>query len=461
MGATTAGSSPYYGVYGVDNSTATDFNAGVAGTSVMGTGVTGSAPYGVAGSSTTGSGIGVFGLGFQGVSGDSESTPTNSVGTLGMSMNGIGTEGFGAIYGIYGQSSGAGYAGVYGQSSNNSGYGVEGEGTEGGPGVIGIAQKEGTGGVFLSSTVSGSTGNALETETPTGIPLALLGVGTGEAGIFFGTSGSSAHPAIVSQLNSLGTDYFTAINNHGTMPAASYIIQAATANFSGLALPTAGSDVQMSGDLYVQGRVYQECSSGTGAAFPVTAPSGHCQTDGDLVDAVHTRSLTTPQVATYSAHQSLPTVEDFGEGQLVNGQASVPLERTFASTIDPSRSYLVFITPLGDCRGLYVAARSPSGFVVRELMSGKATVAFQYRIVAHPFADRATRLPAVAPAASSHVTIATMPKYVVAPHVIKPSIVPPMTRSAMLAAIHAVHPVRRAVLPARPPLPHVSAISGR
>jgi hypothetical protein len=242
------------------------------------------------------------------------------------------------------------------------------------------------------------------------------------------------------------------------MPEESYIIQAASANYSGFALPTIASDVQMSGDLYVQGRVYQECSSGSGAAFPVTAPAAHCQTDSDLVDAVHTRSLTTPTVTTYSARQSLPTMEDFGEGQLVNGQASVPLERTFASTIDPSRSYLVFITPLGDCHGLYVAARSPSGFVVRELMSGKANVAFQYRIVAHPFADRATRLPAVVPAQSSHVMVATMPKYVVAPHMIKPSIVPPMTRSAMLAAIHAVRPMKRAVMPARPPLPHVSAV---
>jgi hypothetical protein len=458
MGSTSSASSPYYGVYGVDNESATDANAGVGGTSVMGTGVTGSGPYGVAGSSTSGSGIGVFGLGFQGVWGYSESSTSNSVGTIGTSLMGTGVQGFGAIYGVYGQSSGGGYAAVYGQTSNPSGYGVEGEGEAGGAGVVGLGQQEGLGGIFLSSKVASSTGTALEAETPLGSPLALLGVGSGEAGIFYGTSGSSAHPTIVSQLNAAGTDYFAAINNHGTMPEESYIIQAASANYSGFALPTIASDVQMSGDLYVQGRVYQECSSGSGAAFPVTAPAAHCQTDSDLVDAVHTRSLTTPTVTTYSARQSLPTMEDFGEGQLVNGQASVPLERTFASTIDPSRSYLVFITPLGDCHGLYVAARSPSGFVVRELMSGKANVAFQYRIVAHPFADRATRLPAVVPAQSSHVMVATMPKYVVAPHMIKPSIVPPMTRSAMLAAIHAVRPMKRAVMPARPPLPHVSAV---
>ena len=458
MGTTTTTSSPYYGVYGFDNQMATNANSGVGGTSLMGTGVTGSGPYGVAGSSTTGSGIGVFGLGFQGVSGLSEDSQSNSVGTIGMSLSGTGTEGFGSIYGVYGQSSGGGYAGVYGTTSSLSGYGVEGEGGAGGAGVVGLGDNAGLGAIFLSSKFSGNTGTALEAESPTGVPLALLGVGTGEAGIFYGTSGGAAHPAIVSQLNSGGTDYFAAINNLGTMPLESFIIQAATANYSTFALPTSGSDVQMSGDLYVQGRVYQECSAGSGAAFPVTAPAAHCQTDSDLVDAVHTRSLTTPMVTSYTPHQSLPTTEDFGEGQLVNGQASIPLERTFASTIDPSRSYLVFITPLGDCHGLYVAARSPSGFVVRELMSGRANVAFQYRIVAHPFGDRATRLPAVAPAQASHVMVAAMPRYVIAPHAIKPSIVPPMTRSAMLAAAHSVRPMKRAVMPARPPLPHVGAV---
>jgi len=51
-----------------------------------------------------------------------------------------------------------------------------------------------------------------------------------------------------------------------------------------------------------------------------------------------------------------------------------------------------------------------------------------------------------------------MPRYVIAPHAIKPSIVPPMTRSAMLAAAHSVRPMKRAVMPARPPLPHVGAV---
>jgi hypothetical protein len=42
--------------------------------------------------------------------------------------------------------------------------------------------------------------------------------------------------------------------------------------------------------------------------------------------------------------------------------------------------YKVFLTPEGDCRGLYVRRRAAS-FQVRELMGGKSSIAFSYRIV--------------------------------------------------------------------------------
>jgi hypothetical protein len=44
--------------------------------------------------------------------------------------------------------------------------------------------------------------------------------------------------------------------------------------------------------------------------------------------------------------------------------------------------YHVFLTPKGDCNGLYVATQSASSFEVRELGHGNATIALDYRIVA-------------------------------------------------------------------------------
>ena len=43
--------------------------------------------------------------------------------------------------------------------------------------------------------------------------------------------------------------------------------------------------------------------------------------------------------------------------------------------------YRVFLTPEGDCRGLYVRRKSAASFEVRELMGGGSAAAFAYRIV--------------------------------------------------------------------------------
>jgi hypothetical protein len=46
-----------------------------------------------------------------------------------------------------------------------------------------------------------------------------------------------------------------------------------------------------------------------------------------------------------------------------------------------TRDYRVFLTPEGDCRGLFVRRKTAANFEVRELMGGKSNVAFSYRIV--------------------------------------------------------------------------------
>jgi hypothetical protein len=91
------------------------------------------------------------------------------------------------------------------------------------------------------------------------------------------------------------------------------------------------------------------------------------------------------QVQSYTPKEAVPTIEDFGEAQLVAGQVYVHLDPVFANAIEQRANYLVFITPEGDNRGLYVTQKSTSGFVVRESQGGRSTLAFSYRIVAKPF----------------------------------------------------------------------------
>jgi hypothetical protein len=72
--------------------------------------------------------------------------------------------------------------------------------------------------------------------------------------------------------------------------------------------------------------------------------------------------------------------EDFGTAKIARGRAVVKLDADFAKVIK-SRDYRVFVTPEGDCRGLYVHRKSANSFEVRELTGGTSSIAFSYRIV--------------------------------------------------------------------------------
>ena len=72
--------------------------------------------------------------------------------------------------------------------------------------------------------------------------------------------------------------------------------------------------------------------------------------------------------------------EDFGTARLKRGRAVVKLDADFAKTIKAG-DYRVFLTPEGDCGGLYIRNRRSATFEVRELQGGTSSVAFSYRIV--------------------------------------------------------------------------------
>jgi hypothetical protein len=88
------------------------------------------------------------------------------------------------------------------------------------------------------------------------------------------------------------------------------------------------------------------------------------------------------KVSVYAVQSPENWFEDFGSGTLSNGAARVALDPTFASTVNTTTDYHVFLTPKGDCKGLYVANETATGFEVQELGGGHSGVAFDYRIVA-------------------------------------------------------------------------------
>jgi hypothetical protein len=74
--------------------------------------------------------------------------------------------------------------------------------------------------------------------------------------------------------------------------------------------------------------------------------------------------------------------EDAGSGQLHNGAAVVALETEYAQTVNTGIEYHVFLTPKGDCKGLYVSNETGASFEVHELGGGSSAIAFDYRIMA-------------------------------------------------------------------------------
>lgn len=87
--------------------------------------------------------------------------------------------------------------------------------------------------------------------------------------------------------------------------------------------------------------------------------------------------------------------EDFGSAKLSGGSATVNVDPQFAQTVNLGVEYHVFLTPLGDCNGLYVASKTADGFEVRELGGGTSDIAFDYRIVAKRLGYEETRLEVV------------------------------------------------------------------
>lgn len=101
----------------------------------------------------------------------------------------------------------------------------------------------------------------------------------------------------------------------------------------------------------------------------------------------------TKRVGTYGVQSPESWMEDFGSGTLNTGVVTIHLEPRFAKTISAKADYKVFLTPAGECEGLYVTNRTATSFEVRELRQGTSNVQFDYRIVAHRQGLESVRMP--------------------------------------------------------------------
>jgi hypothetical protein len=145
--------------------------------------------------------------------------------------------------------------------------------------------------------------------------------------------------------------------------------------------------------------------SGSSGGYPFAATNGSNYFDVDNYGDGHftgyveatgyyndVRARDGHRFGAYNSAATRAQIEDVGSAQLVGGRTTVRIDRALAQTIDFSSAYHVFLTPDGDA-SLYVAQKTPGGFVVRETHGGRSTLSFDYRIVARPVGASSARLP--------------------------------------------------------------------
>lgn len=230
------------------------------------------------------------------------------------------------VFGLQDAASGAG-TGVFGQSNGSGGYGVEG-----------------------ASSYVGVYGSA-DGGSVTGF---LFG---GWAGVY-GDTGGTGYSGVVGTADNNNAFFINNSGSNTTIDGAALLAQNLSGDLSAMVLWAGSSsdycNVNIGGHL--------SCTGGTDAVVPADHGAR--------------------RVTLHAVQSAENWFEDFGSATLVNGVARVALDPTFASTVSTTAEYHVFLTPRGECEGLYVAATTLTGFEVRELHGGTSGVAFDYRIVA-------------------------------------------------------------------------------
>jgi len=406
------------GVSGINTASSGNTN-GVYGASASPTG------SGVAGISTAASGFstGVYG----------QASSVNGTGVYGSSAKWVGVGGMGYTLGVWGDSATTNGTGVAGYSDATSGYGngVYGQSASpGGTGMVGVNSSS-AGGTAVAGVVNATSGNAtgvagtINSTSGAGV----TGVATATSGYTDGVYGQSA------SINGYGVNG----NATGTSGGGTGVLGSSSGANGGIGVwgsyqATSGSGVGVRGDiestasgtagLFINFSGNGLILSGVSGSGPTQTQvfsvdsSGNLDINGNLTVAgsksARVKMQDGREVALYAVESPENWFEDFGTAQLQGGAAQVSLEPGYLQTVDTAADYHVFLTPKGDCHGLYIATTTSRGFEVRELGGGNASITFDYRIVAHRRGFEKVRLQEVHPAQVSpevKAKLASMPPH--------------------------------------------------
>jgi hypothetical protein len=308
---------------------------------------------------------------------------SNSTST-GMAVYGVAQSSTGNTVGVEGSNASSTGAGVVGKSTATTGmaYGVAGSvASTTGIAVAGLSNAS-TGG---NSGVLGQNASPIGTAVQ-GNNLAATGNALGVVGVTSSPAGVGMFGVGVGQSNEGGTVTLRPIGVWGDTDQSSGIGVLASADF-GIAFAGYNDAENISTAKFQN----DESTDETGNVLATHGGhfGGICVMDvGGNLGCNGSKSAVVPvdggtrQVALYAVEAPENWFEDIGSGQLANGVAVVQLESIFEQTVNTGVEYHVFLTPKGDCKGLYVGNETANSFEVHELGAGTANIAFDYRIIA-------------------------------------------------------------------------------
>ena len=332
------------------------------------------------------------GIGVHGISAGDRGTGVRGIATNGSSQSStIGVMGSSAspsgkgVYGVAGNESGANY-GVYGKSNSTEGRGVVGFATAVSGKTYGVlgANKSSQGG-------GGGVYGLAENKTSTDFTFGVVGradsstKGAGVAGYAPADRGKTY--GVFGQSNSR-----SGVGVHGFAKSTG----GRTAGLSGESESALGFGVygfnKATGGGMAIGVLGKTASPGGYGVYS----EGSMFVEGNLLvsgSKTAVASLNNGQgVRFYAEEASENWFADYGMAQLENGRALVNIDPTFGQTVNTKTEYHVFLTPRGDCNGLYVTNQGEASFEVVELQGGRSNISFSYRIMAKRIGYETQRL---------------------------------------------------------------------
>ena len=268
---------------------------------------------------------------------------------------------------------------VFADNTSTSGNGVGIIGQTEAPGGIGVSgNSTTTAGGFASGVVG-------QEVSPQGIGVfgradAFTGNATGVYGLSQSSAGIGVYGYDVSQSLSGSGDCCVGVWGDSGQTGYTGVLGTADDGYAGLFFNNGGYPTLYAINSNASGEMFASYNNATG---------GYCYIDaaGDL-NCSGAKHAVVPidggqrKVALAAIESPKNWFEDFGSAQLSGGVATVTLEPDFAQTVNTGLEYHVFLTPNGDCKGLYVSQKTGASFEVHELGGGGSNVGFDYRIVA-------------------------------------------------------------------------------